>query len=608
MKILVVEDNEITRKMVRITLRAESYEVVEAADAASALRLAATERPDLILQDLRLPDLEGFDLLRQLRALPEMVDVPVIAFSGFVSRIEEARTAAIGFTDFLVKPLQPSELIRAVRTHLPDRPEVQGTGAGRRVLLADDDPVQRKLGRTRLELQGFQVQTAGDGLQALELARANAFDAIVSDVLMPRLDGFGLCLALRQDRALTRIPVVLCSNTYLDPEDEALAQRLGANAFVLRTPDLTSVVNAVLAALRDGPPPFAGGPIEELRETHVHRVITQLEHHAVINAGLAQRCASQSAALAILSTISDTLAKSFDRGFAVDDVLASCLEAGGFSVGVLYLLDADGRLAVDTQSGYYRDAALTDVAALFGHEALFRAALESGAPLSVPSPAVDDSTAREFLARTGASSAVILPILFREERLGALLVATDLKDLSSQESLDFARTIGHQIGQVIALRRAFARIAAAEEQYRGIFEHAVEGIFRSSPQGRYLLVNPAMARIFGYDSPEEMVASVTDIRQQFYADPTQRDELARPSPSRTCWRASRGRRGARTARSSGCRRACGRCGRRAAASSSTKASSRTSRSARRPRPRPPPWRRRLGPCSSRWIPTSWAGS
>ena len=71
MKILVVEDNEITRKMVRVTLQADSYEVVEAADAATALQLATAACPDLILLDLRLPDMDGFDLLSRLRALPE---------------------------------------------------------------------------------------------------------------------------------------------------------------------------------------------------------------------------------------------------------------------------------------------------------------------------------------------------------------------------------------------------------------------------------------------------------------------------------------------------------------------------------------------------------
>jgi PAS domain S-box-containing protein len=524
-KILVVEDNEITRKMLRVTLQAEFYDVVEAGDAATALELAPAARPDLVLQDLRLPDMDGFDLLARLRALPELADIPVIAVSGFVSRLEEARASSIGFTDFLVKPVQPSELIRSVQTHLPSQPALPGAGRGRRVLLADDDPVQRKLGRLRLELQGFRVQTAGDGLEALELARSNAFDVVVSDVLMPRLDGFGLCLAIRQERDLVRVPVVLCSNTYLESEDEALARQMGASAFVIRTADMASVTDAVLDALSAGSSPASVEAPAELRDRHVYRVITQLEHQATINAGLAQRCASQSAALSILSSISETLARSFDSPVALDKLLASCLEAGGFSVGVLYLLEEDGRLAVHAQGGYH-EASLVEVESMFGHEALFRATLETGAPIAIPSPAVDARTAAEFLSRTGPASALILPIVFRDERLGAVLVATDLRDLNSEESLDFARTIGNQIGQVIALRRTFLRMATAEHQYRGIFENAAEGIFRAQPGGRYLLVNPAMARIFGYATPEEMLESVPDIGQ-LYVDPDRRQELLR---------------------------------------------------------------------------------
>jgi two-component system NtrC family sensor kinase len=70
-------------------------------------------------------------------------------------------------------------------------------------------------------------------------------------------------------------------------------------------------------------------------------------------------------------------------------------------------------------------------------------------------------------------------------------------------------------------------MAAAERQYRGIFENAVEGIYQEKPEGRYLLVNPTMARIFGYATPEEMVDSVTDIGQQLYVDPADRALLMR---------------------------------------------------------------------------------
>jgi len=66
----------------------------------------------------------------------------------------------------------------------------------------------------------------------------------------------------------------------------------------------------------------------------------------------------------------------------------------------------------------------------------------------------------------------------------------------------------------------------AEEKYRGIFENAVEGIYQSSADGRFLSVNPAMAQIFGYGSPGEMLAAVADISRQLYADPRRRDDFS----------------------------------------------------------------------------------
>ncbi len=76
-------------------------------------------------------------------------------------------------------------------------------------------------------------------------------------------------------------------------------------------------------------------------------------------------------------------------------------------------------------------------------------------------------------------------------------------------------------------REAEEALRASEEKYRHIFEHAVEGIFQSTPEGRYLSVNPALARMSGYASPEEMISSVTDIASQLYVDPAQREEYKR---------------------------------------------------------------------------------
>src|SRR3979409_2003524 len=146
--ILVVEDNPTTRKMLRLALVTEGYAVIEAADARSALAAAESALPDLILQDLILPDMDGLELLRRLRTLPGGTEVPILALSGFLSRLEEAQTAEEGVTGLLVKPIEPSRLIEAIRVYLPQPPALAPSiGAGRRLLIVDDDPVQLKLTR-----------------------------------------------------------------------------------------------------------------------------------------------------------------------------------------------------------------------------------------------------------------------------------------------------------------------------------------------------------------------------------------------------------------------------------------------------------------------------
>jgi diguanylate cyclase (GGDEF)-like protein/PAS domain S-box-containing protein len=76
-------------------------------------------------------------------------------------------------------------------------------------------------------------------------------------------------------------------------------------------------------------------------------------------------------------------------------------------------------------------------------------------------------------------------------------------------------------------KRAEVALQDAEARYHSIFEHAMEGIFHSTPEGRYLVANPALARIFGYDSPEELIASVDDIPRQMYVEPERRSEFQR---------------------------------------------------------------------------------
>src|ERR1700704_5755232 len=131
--ILVVEDNPTTRKMLRVALATEGYGVIEAGDGRAALAAAEKTLPELVLQDLILPDMDGLELLRRLRALTGGKELPILALSGFLSRLEEAQADEEGFTALLVKPIEPSRLIEGIRVYLPQPPALAPPiGDGRR--------------------------------------------------------------------------------------------------------------------------------------------------------------------------------------------------------------------------------------------------------------------------------------------------------------------------------------------------------------------------------------------------------------------------------------------------------------------------------------------
>jgi CheY-like chemotaxis protein len=119
------------------------------------------------------------------------------------------------------------------------------TGQRMNILIVDDYAANRKLLRVQLETEGFFVAEAADGLQALEVLAARPFDAVISDILMPRMDGYRLCHEVRKDAALRDLRFVLYSNTYTSPADVQLSETVGADQFVAKPAPLAVILGAL---------------------------------------------------------------------------------------------------------------------------------------------------------------------------------------------------------------------------------------------------------------------------------------------------------------------------------------------------------------------------
>ena len=113
--VLVVEDQEDLRRILLLALKSAGFRVVEAANGADGVAKALSESPDLILMDIQLPVLDGYEAIRQIRAGEGMAAVPIIAVSSFAMKGDEEKARAAGCDAYVTKPYSPMQLLGRVR-------------------------------------------------------------------------------------------------------------------------------------------------------------------------------------------------------------------------------------------------------------------------------------------------------------------------------------------------------------------------------------------------------------------------------------------------------------------------------------------------------------
>jgi two-component system cell cycle response regulator DivK len=121
-RILVVEDTEDNRRIIRDLLTSFDYELLEAVDGAEGVAMAQAHRPDLILMDIQLPVMDGYEATRRIRAIPELARVPIVAVTSYALSGDEAKTRAAGCDGYVAKPFSPRQLLAKIREFLPDAP------------------------------------------------------------------------------------------------------------------------------------------------------------------------------------------------------------------------------------------------------------------------------------------------------------------------------------------------------------------------------------------------------------------------------------------------------------------------------------------------------
>jgi two-component system, cell cycle response regulator len=263
-RILVIEDNPANLELMSYLFRAYGYGARTATDGAAGLDAARAESFDLVVCDVQLPVVDGYEVARRLKADPALRGVPLVAVTALAMVGDRERVLAAGFDGYLAKPINPETFIPQMEAYLPARyrataPEAAPTVAavtvrpatGPTVLVVDNLPVNLDLARDILEPSGYVVLTADSPGRGLAVARRAACDLIISDVCMSGATGFDFLRAVKADPDLAAVPFMFLTSTLMGASDRAAGLALGAARYLTRPIEPEALLAEIESCLRE---------------------------------------------------------------------------------------------------------------------------------------------------------------------------------------------------------------------------------------------------------------------------------------------------------------------------------------------------------------------
>ena len=258
-KILIVDDEMDTRLVLEKGLCAEGYSVITTSMGSDVIDLARLKRPDLIILDLKMPDMYGGDIARMLKDDPETKTIPVMFLTGMFPKEEERKSGRIVAGHVLFeKPYDMEELLTAIEELL----SVSGcksinhkNSQGDRlmdtkisVLVIEDEKDVRKVLECRLKSDGLDVYLAADGPTGLKIAAEKKPDVILLDWIMPKMNGLEVLSELRRDERTKDIIVfMLTAKNMIDDMSTAFAN--GADDYIPKPFDGAELGQRIISML-----------------------------------------------------------------------------------------------------------------------------------------------------------------------------------------------------------------------------------------------------------------------------------------------------------------------------------------------------------------------
>ncbi len=270
-RVLVVDDIFPNVKLLEAKLRKEYFDVITASSGQEALDKVKTEQPDIVLLDVMMPGMDGYEVCERLKTDPETAHIPVVMVTALTESDDRVKGLQKGADDFLSKPVNDVALFSRVRSlvrlkmtidewrvrentanqfgiseksKVTEIPHSQG-----RILLVDDVNFEAEKISQSLQEDEHVIETVSEGLQAIDLTKQHDYDAIIISLNLKEEDGLRLCSYFKSNEKTRSTPIVMITEES-DIEKVAQGLEMGAHDYVMRPLDRNEVIARVRSQIR----------------------------------------------------------------------------------------------------------------------------------------------------------------------------------------------------------------------------------------------------------------------------------------------------------------------------------------------------------------------
>jgi PAS domain S-box-containing protein len=373
--------------------------------------------------------------------------------------------------------------------------------AGLRVLIIDDDAINRKLLRTVLEVEGHSVLESDNGINALKVLERSTVDAVISDLLMPEMDGYRLCFEIRKNPKLSSLPFIVYTASFVSPADERVALKFGADRFIRKPASGNEIIKTlfeVATSTKKRKPSTAELPQEaEVMREYSQVLVRKLEDTIVDLSEANKNLAERSTLAEFVATISTTLAEANGLREMLQRCCGAMVEHLGAAFARIWTLnEKKNLLELQASSGMYTHIDGGHARVPVGQFKIGLVASERKPHLTntvIGDPRVHD---QEWAKREGMVAFAGYPLLIGDQLVGVM--ATFARKPFSPNTLDAMGSVARSIAVGIQRQLTEAELRSSEERFRELAENINEIFFIAGPGGTPIhYVSPGYEQITG---------------------------------------------------------------------------------------------------------------